>query len=427
MQPLKIANQAINAEASTSYAVTAKACTFDKNTADEYMNDKYIVGENTDDGNAIDECTVDENAIDDETNSCENEITEANTIDALSNEEIYDFSSLKVGYTFRTWEEVDSFFKAYGQHYRFAVIKKRVEQCNDGIIRHRSFGCEFGRKYIPKKSININAYHNQQSKRQECEWHINLSFSKKSSYITVTTLVNTHNHELHSESCKYSAKFRSIGKEALTKYPDATFLNMDFTNAIQHYKAKSRKDLETDTSQLLSFLLISIQKKYLTSQILSIKCMEIAQCLYFDTILADLILIEFNDDNESLDDRFIEDVYNARQILLKSIVLKANQNNIKEIWKITNKQPGNNKRKHFIIVLDSVFYICTCMSNISRASRWYCNSKKEAIDYENMIFANLNTSNAQQGQTMVLPLHSFTVPRPVTTNNRCAAARRSKY
>ncbi|KAF0525829.1 hypothetical protein F8M41_014320 [Gigaspora margarita] len=61
MQPLKMTDKAINAEASTSYAVTAEA--FD---------------ENTDDKNAVDECTVDENAIDNKTNSCKNKITKAN-------------------------------------------------------------------------------------------------------------------------------------------------------------------------------------------------------------------------------------------------------------------------------------------------------------------------------------------------------------
>ncbi|CAG8844778.1 25367_t:CDS:1, partial [Racocetra persica] len=76
-------------------------------------------------------------------------------------------------------------------------------------------------------------------------------------------------------NCKYSAKFRSIEKDALNniefytksgnllitvqcqllraKYPDATFLDMDLANAIQYYKVKSR-DLEANASHLLSFL-----------------------------------------------------------------------------------------------------------------------------------------------------------------------------
>ncbi|CAG8759432.1 36423_t:CDS:2, partial [Racocetra persica] len=137
----------------------------------------------------------------------------------------YDFSLLKLGYIFPSWDDVEAFFKAYGQYHGFA----------------------FGGKYVPKKSIDINAHHNQQSK--------------------LTTFVNTHNYELDPKKYKYNAKFRSIGDEALNdiefytknrnllitiqcqllraKYPDATFLDIDLTNAIQHYKVKS-KDLKID-------------------------------------------------------------------------------------------------------------------------------------------------------------------------------------
>ncbi|CAG8757438.1 980_t:CDS:2, partial [Dentiscutata erythropus] len=141
-----------------------------------------------------------------------------------------------------------------------------------------------------------------------------------------------------------------------------------------------------------------ILSEYLTLQILSIEHIEIAQCLYFDATLANLTSIEFNDDNESMDDRFIEDIYDTKQILLKLIVSKINQVNIKETWQITNKWPENNKRKHYIIVIDSVSYM---------SSQWYCNSKKETIDQKNVIFANLDTSNAQQDQTIALIPHSF--------------------
>ncbi|CAG8782900.1 3460_t:CDS:2, partial [Racocetra persica] len=254
----------------------------------------------------------------------------------------YDFFLLKVGYTFDSWDDIDSYFKAYSQYSGFVVIKKWVEQCNDSVIRHRSFRCEFGGKYVPKKSIDINVYRNKRSKRQ--------------------------GHELHPEQYKYSAKFRSIGREALNdiefytknrnlsitiqrqllraKYPDATFLDADLANAIQHYKIKS-KDFETNTSQLLSFLierrslcellktldsrlekeaewnrffeyktLLScvgiasvssevlpavdyILSEYLTPQILSIEHIEMAQYLYFNVILANLTtLIGLDGENE---------------------------------------------------------------------------------------------------------------------------------
>ncbi|CAG8778506.1 20152_t:CDS:2, partial [Racocetra persica] len=175
-------------------------------------------------------------------------------------------------------------------------------------------------------------------------------------------------HELHPEQCKYSAKFRLIGREALidiefytkngnlsitiqcqlfrAKYPNATFLDTDLANAIQHYKIKP-KDLKTNASQLLSFLIERrslcellktldsrlekeakwnrffeyktlsscvgiasigsevlsavdhILSEYLTSQILSIERIEIAQYLYFDVILANLTtLIRLDGENE---------------------------------------------------------------------------------------------------------------------------------
>ncbi|CAG8701146.1 16197_t:CDS:2, partial [Racocetra persica] len=78
---------------------------------------------------------------------------------------MYDFSTLSVGYTFQNWDDVDSFFEAYGQQFGFAIIKKRVERDNN-IIRYRSLGCEFGGKYSPKKNIDINTHCNQKSKRQ---------------------------------------------------------------------------------------------------------------------------------------------------------------------------------------------------------------------------------------------------------------------
>ncbi|CAG8454969.1 16055_t:CDS:2, partial [Racocetra fulgida] len=62
--------------------------------------------------------------------------------------------------------------------------------------------------------------------------------------------------------------------------------------------------------------------KYLTSQILSIEYIEMAQCLYFNATLVDLTVIGLDNKNENLGDQFMEDVYDAKQILFKSIVSK---------------------------------------------------------------------------------------------------------
>ncbi|CAG8751416.1 17010_t:CDS:2 [Gigaspora margarita] len=302
--------------------------------------------------------TNDEMIIDNENNMVDNEKDnndEANNSANSFHEEeaTYNFSMLKVGYTFKEWSDVDSFFKTYGQYYGFAIIKKRVERSN-GIIKSRSLGCEFGGKYNPKKSIDINTHHNRRSKRQECQWHINLNFSKDINCITVTTFVDDHNHELHPEACKYSVNFRSIGNDAL--------------NDIEFYTKKGNLSIS----------------------------------------------------DESIGDHFIEDVYDARQILVRSMIAKVGQENVQEIWQITDKRPGNNKRKHFIIVIDPISYLCT-------SSRWYYDFKREANEQLNVIFANENAIHVQQNQIIPTIPQPLSVPCSVTANNRHAAARRTKF
>ncbi|CAG8844420.1 19399_t:CDS:2, partial [Racocetra persica] len=186
-------DQVANIESSTSYVFTAEAITSGAVNAE--FSTSYTVNVQPNSSYTIDTETnaLCKNAVYDEATT-----KEVNSI-GISSEMQYDFSLLKLGYTFSSWDDVEAFFKAYSQYYGFAVIKIRIEQYNDSVIRHRSFGCEFGRKYVSKKSIDINTHHNQQSKCKRCEWHINLSLSKKSNHITVTTFVNTHNHELDPE------------------------------------------------------------------------------------------------------------------------------------------------------------------------------------------------------------------------------------
>ncbi|CAG8852524.1 37706_t:CDS:2, partial [Gigaspora margarita] len=59
--------------------------------------------------------------------------------------------------------------------------------------------------------------------------------------------------------------------------------------------------------------------------------------------------------------------------------------------------------------------------------RWYCDSKKKKIDQGNVIFANLDASEAQQGQKASLIPQPFTVPRSIVISNQSAAAKRSKF
>ena len=40
---------------------------------------------------------------------------------------------------------------------------------------------------------------------------------------------------------------------------------------------------------------------------------------------------------------FVKDLYDAKQILLKLIVAKVSEENIQEVWKITDMRPENKK------------------------------------------------------------------------------------
>jgi hypothetical protein len=63
---------------------------------------------------------------------------------------------------------------------------------------------------------------------------------------------------------------------------------------------------------------------------------------------------------------FIEDSYDAKQILLKSMIAEVGEENIQEVWKITDMRPENKKHVYFVVVIDSISYLCSCISNISR-------------------------------------------------------------
>ncbi|CAG8500330.1 10954_t:CDS:1 [Diversispora eburnea] len=110
--------------------------------------------------------------------------------------------ALAVGTTFQNWEHVDEYLDIYGRERGFVVRKKRVERDEMGMVRKRTYDCEHGGRYTPKKKAAVHEQRNRTSKRIECGWHINLSFPKTSSHITVTTFVNEHNHELNNQQTR---------------------------------------------------------------------------------------------------------------------------------------------------------------------------------------------------------------------------------
>ncbi|CAB5360694.1 unnamed protein product [Rhizophagus irregularis] len=103
--------------------------------------------------------------------------------------------------------------------------------------------------------------------------------------------------------------------------------------------------------------------EYLTPHILSAVRFEIAQCLYFIASKVESNIIE--DPSVSITDGCIEDKYDAKQTLLKSMIAEVGEERVCELWKIMDVRPDNKKHIHFVIIIDTVSYLCLCMSNIS--------------------------------------------------------------
>jgi hypothetical protein len=182
---------------------------------------------------------------------------------------------LCIGCIFNSWESVDNIMEAYGKKNGFTIIKKRLMWHEDGNIRHRSFGCEFGGCHHPKKQIDINKHRDRKSKRQQCAWNANFNCPQNSQKIVLTTFNDSHNHALFPNTEEYSPKYRCISDDVLeeiqfltkygnlpinvqrkllkAKFPNLSILDRDLANAIQKYKIKT--DVTHDASHLLRTLI----------------------------------------------------------------------------------------------------------------------------------------------------------------------------
>ncbi|CAG8537897.1 9819_t:CDS:2 [Cetraspora pellucida] len=71
--------------------------------------------------------------------------------------------------------------------------------------------------------------------------------------------------------------------------------------------------------------------KCLTPYILSAEQLEMAQCLYFIASKVELNIIEINKNSDiNVTNRFIKDLYDAKQILLKSMIAEVGEKNVRE-------------------------------------------------------------------------------------------------
>jgi hypothetical protein len=165
--------------------------------------------------------------------------------------------------------------ETYGKTHGFTIIKKRLIRHEDSSIKHRSFGCEFGGHYQPRKQVDIDNHRDRKSKRQQCPWNANFNSSKNSHNIVLTTFNDCHNHALFPNTKDYSTKYRCISEDVLreiqfltengnlpimtqrkllkAKFPTSSILDCDLANAIQKFKVKTNE--VHDASNLLKMLI----------------------------------------------------------------------------------------------------------------------------------------------------------------------------
>ena len=128
------------------------------------------------------------------------------------------------------------------------------------------------------------------------------------------------------------------------------------------------------------------------------------------------------------------------------MIAEVGEKRIREVWKITDIRPENNKHVHFIIIIDPVSYLCSCMSSISHGivcrhyfkvmitsviagfqiqmvpSRWYIDGQKDKDVVVKTYFVNQEAERNFSDTTLVS--NSSTIPPSVTTVLRCAAKKK---
>lgn len=131
------------------------------------------------------------------------------------------------------------------------------------------------------------------------------------------------------------------------------------------------------------------------------------------------------------------------------MIAEVGEEKVCELWKITDMRPENKTHIYFVIIIDPVSYLCSCMSNISRGiicrhyfrvlmisavagfqiqmipSRWYVDDKKSKDVVSTTYFVSQEATRNFSGANLVP--HPSTVPTTVTHVLYRAAKKKLKY
>ncbi|CAG8613735.1 9251_t:CDS:2 [Diversispora eburnea] len=131
------------------------------------------------------------------------------------------------------------------------ILGHGFEDYNNGTSRKRVLKCDLGGRYNEKLSRPaLGKKKNKGSKKRECMWQINITRKLNSPIVTVTSFNNEHNHNIYSETIKFSPIYNCFSQEIMVS---------DLTNAIQ--KIKREKGLNLGDAVSLLTKLLEYQKK----------------------------------------------------------------------------------------------------------------------------------------------------------------------
>ena len=174
--------------------------------------------------------------------------------------------NLSVDTTFSCWDSCNTFLRAWAKNEGFHLIKDRVDRDND-IITRRTYICVHGRTYDSSSDKNTS------TKKIKCPFLVNLHYSKKKLLITISKIVQEHNHSLNAQRIAYEeqkkftedilvdiefltkCKFGATAQRKFleTKYPAHKFYNKDLYAAIQKFRPTA-KSLSNDAARISNWL-----------------------------------------------------------------------------------------------------------------------------------------------------------------------------
>jgi hypothetical protein len=77
-----------------------------------------------------------------------------------------------------------------------------------------------------------------------------------------------------------------------------------------------------------------------------------------------LLLLKENPHRSS--DGFIEDQHDARFITLQAMIEEIGQEEVLEIWKVVDIRSERKNHVHFVIIVNAISYLCSCLKSISK-------------------------------------------------------------